>query len=209
MWNSSSIIAEINRTRNKSDIIASYYFDSKKLDKGNLRGLLASLVTQLWESSKRHPKSMPTLYTKCRKGSDPPSETELTQALNDFLAELKAQFSIYIVIDGVDNCIETESPESPESPRKKVLKFLEGLVRTKHSKLYICITSSFKEGMEKSLKQIAAGASSRQVTLHDEDGQKKDIKTYIAAFVRDRMQTLPDKDKDEVINTLSERTGGR
>ncbi|KAF8493463.1 hypothetical protein F5888DRAFT_1926981 [Russula emetica] len=199
----SSIIQEVNRTRNKSEIIACYYFDSKNSKRRNLWGLLASLVTQLYESSKRHPKSMPTLYTKCRNSSDPPSEVELTQLLNDFLAELKAQFSIYIVIDGVDNCMETGSTESP-----KVLKFLEGLVRTKHSKLYICITSTLMEGMEKSLKQMAAGASSRRVVLHDEDGQKKDIKTYITAFVRNNMQTLPDKDKEDVIKTLSERAGG-
>jgi hypothetical protein len=152
---------------------------------------------------------MPTLYTKCRHGSDPPtapSEAELTQLLNRFLAELQAQFSIYIVIDGIDNCMETESTESP---RERVLKFLEGLVRTRHSKLYICITSSVKEGMEKSLNHMAAGASSRQVILHDQDGQKKEIKIYIATFVRDHMQTLSDKDRDHVIKSLSERAGGK
>jgi hypothetical protein len=152
---------------------------------------------------------MPMLYTKCRNGSDPPSEAELTQLLNHFLAELRAQFSIYIVIDGVDHCMDTESTESPPwSPRKKVLKFLEGLVRTRHLKLYICITSSLKGGMEKSLNQMAAGALSRQVILHDQDGPKKDIKIYIATFVRNHMQTLSNKDKDSVIKTLSERAGG-
>ena len=152
---------------------------------------------------------MPTLYTKCHNGSDlptAPSEADLTKLLNDFLAEFKAQFSIYIVIDGVDNCMETESTESP---RKKVLKFLERLVRTRHdSKLYICITSSLKEGMAKRLNQMAAGVSSRQVILHDQDGHKKDIKTYITAFVRSHMQSLPNKDKDDVIKTLSERACG-
>lgn len=142
---------------------------------------------------------------KCRDGSDQPSEAELTQLLNHFLTELQAQFSIYIIIDGVDNCTETESPESP---RKKVLKFLEELVRSRdHSKLYICITSSLKGGMEKSLELLAAGASSRQVILHDEDGQKEDVKTYISAFVRG-MHTWPDRDEDTVIKTLSERAGG-
>jgi len=58
----SSIIEEVSRTRSKSEIIARYYFDSKKPDKRNLRGLLASLVTQLCESSKRHPESMHTLH---------------------------------------------------------------------------------------------------------------------------------------------------
>jgi hypothetical protein len=208
LWNSSSILKELNRTRNKSEIIACYYFDSNERDKRNLRGLLTSLVTQLCGSSKRRPKSMPTLYTKYSNGSDPPSEVDLTQLLNDILAELQAQFSIYIVIDGVDHCMETESTDSTESPRKKVLKFLEDLVRSRHSKLYICITSSQEEDMKKSLNQMAAGASSRQVMLHDQGDQKKDVKTYIEFFVRSHMQTLPKKDKDDLINKLSERAGG-
>jgi hypothetical protein len=202
---SSSIIEEVNRTRNKSEIIACYFIDSKKPDKRNFRGLLASLVTQLCEGSKRHPESMPTLYTKCRNGSDPPSEADLTQLLNRFLAELQVNFSIYIVIDGVDNCIEAESTEFP---RKKVLKFLEDLVRSRHFILNICITGSLKEGMEKSLTPLAAGALSRHVILDDQSEQKKDIETYIAAFVQRHMQTLPDKDKDDVIKTLSDRAGG-
>ena len=206
MWrNSSSIIEEVNHNRNKSEIIACYFFDSKKPDKHNFRGLLASLVMQLCESSKRHPASMPTLYTKCRNGSDPPSEADLTQLLNRFLTELQAQFSIYIVIDGVDNCIEAESTEFP---RKKVLKFLENLVRSRHPKLNICITISLKEGMEKSLKSLVAGASSCAVILHEEKGHKEDIRNYIAAFVRRYMPALPDKDKEYVIKKLSERAGG-
>ena len=202
---SSSIIEEVNRTRNDLEIIACYFFDCDKPDKRNFRGLLASLVTQLCENSKRYPESMPTLYTKCRNGLDPPTEAELTQLLNRFLTELQAQFSIYIVIDGVDNCIEAESTEFP---RKKVLKFLEDLVRSRHSRLKICITSSLKGDMEKSLKPLAAGASSRQVTLHEEKGQKEEIRNYIAAFVQSRMPTLPEKDKDDVIKRLSDRAGG-
>jgi hypothetical protein len=157
---------------------------------------------------------MPTFYTKYSNGSDPLSEVDLTQLLNDILAELEAQFSIYIVIDGVDHCMETDSTDSP---RKKVLKFLEDLVRSKHtkphrhSKLHICITSSLKEGMEKGLNKLAAGTSSRQVILHEQDGQKKDVKTYIDSFVRSHMhwQKLPKKDKDDLINKLSKRAGGR
>ena len=208
MWNSATIIEEVNRTRNKkSEIVVCYHFDSKKPDKRDLLGLLASLLTQLCESSKRRPEPMPMLYTKCRNGSDKPSEAELTKLLNHFLVEIQAQFSIYIVIDGVDHCMETESTESP---RKKVLKFLEDLVRSKHPKLNICITSSLKEGMEKGLKPIAAAASSRQVMLHLQEGQIEDIKTYITSVVRGHtsMRKLSDEDKDKVIKTLSERAGG-
>jgi hypothetical protein len=220
LWNSSSIIEEVsrpqikqkiieevnlNRTPKKPKIIARYHFDSEKPDKRNLRGLLTSLVTQLRENSERHPEFMATLYTKCRDGSDPPSEAELTQLLTHSLVEHQAQSPIYIFIDGVDHCMETDSTDSP---RKKVLKFLEDLVRSRHSKLYICITSSQEEDMKKSLNQMVAGALSRLVMLHDQGEQKKDVKTYIGSFVRSHMQTLPKKDKDDLINKLSDRAGG-
>jgi hypothetical protein len=201
---SSYIIDEVNRTRNKSEIIACYYFDSNKPDKHNFRGLLVSLVTQLCENSNCHPKSMSTLYTKCRNGSHPPTEADLTRLLNRFLTKLQAHFSIHIIIDGVDNCIEAESTEPPS----KMLKFLEDLVRSRHPKLNICITSSLKGDMEKSLKPLVAAVSSRQVILHDEKGQKEDIRNYIAAFVRKHMLALPEKDKDDVIKKLSDRAGG-
>ena len=145
------------------------------------------------------------LYTKCRNGSDPPTEADLTQLLNRFLTDLQAQFSIYIVIDGVDNCIEAESTEFP---RKNVLKFLEHVVRSRHSKLNICITSSLKGDMEKNLKPLVAGASSRQVILHEEKGLKEEIGNYIATFIRRHMQASPEKDRDDVIMKLSERAGG-
>jgi hypothetical protein len=200
---SSHIIEEVNR--NKSEIIAYYFFDCNKPDKRNFRGLLASLVTQLCENSKRHPESMPALYTKCRNGSDLPTEADLTQLLNRFLTELQAQFSIYIVIDGVDHCIEAESTESP---RKKVLKFLGDLVRSRYPNLNTCITSSLNGDMEESLKPMLAGALSRQVTLHDEKGQKDDIRNYISAFVQSHMPAWLKKDKDDVIKKLSDRAGG-
>ena len=215
MWNSSSIVAEIKRprnkteivtelkrTRNKTEIVAHYHFDSEP-DKHNLRALLASLVSQLCKSSNHHPKS---LLEKCSNGSNPPTEAELTQHLNDVLDDLKkAQFSIFIVIDGVDNCTETKSIDSP---RKKVLKFLLGLVRQRHSNLYICITSTLNDGMEKSLKQMSAVPSSRQVTLYKQEGQKEDIKTYIADFVQKNMSEWPADKKDEVITKLSKEAGG-
>jgi hypothetical protein len=206
--NSTSILGVLGSgSRNKSEIIACYYFGSENSDpdKRNFRGLLTSLVTQLCDSSKHLPESIHVLYAKCRHGSNPPSEDELMQFVIRFLVELQAQFWIYIVIDGVDNCIEAEATDFP---RRKVLKFLEELVRLRNSKLNICITSSLNEDMEKSLRPLAAAASCRQVILHNEEGQKEDIKTYIAAFVWSHMQKLSNDGKDEVIKTLSERAGG-
>jgi hypothetical protein len=210
--NSTSILDELGSNRNKSsDIIACYYFGSEKLspEKRNFRGLLTSLVKQLCKDSNRLPDSIHVLYATCRRnGSNPPSEAMLAHFLTNFLAELQAQFSIYIVIDGVDNCVEADAAGT-DAARKKVLKFLEGLVRLRNSKLNICITSSSNEEMEKNLGPLAAAPSCRKMFLHKEEGQKGEITNYITAFVRRDVQKLSDDDKKEVVRTLSEGAGGK
>lgn len=185
-------------------MIAYYYIDSKDPAKCDLRGLLASLLTQLGDNSSLYLDAIFQLHSKHRNGSEQPSEAALARLLKGLL-ELQAQYSIYIIIDGVDNCSNTGTTET-KSARKKVLEFLEDLVRSKHSNLYICITSSPVKEMQRTLKLLAP--STRRVVLHEEDGQLEDIKLYISHVVHKDMQTWPPKERDLIVETLSERAGG-
>ena len=208
LWNSSSIIEDIKCAEDlKSDMILFYYFDSKDAAKGDLRGLLASLLMQLGDSSGPFLDVVFQLYIKHGHGSEQPCEGALARLLKSLLE--RSQSSIYIIIDGVDNC-----PNSPntntgtKSARKKVLEFLEGIVRSRYSNLYICITSSPEGDMQRSLKILAP--SSRRVILHEQKGQMEDIESYISHFIQNDtdMQTWPAGDKDLVFKTLSERASG-
>jgi hypothetical protein len=185
-------------------MIAYYYIDSKDPAKCDLRGLLASLLTQLGDNSGLYLNAISQLHRENQYGSEQPSEETLARLLKGLL-DLQAQNSIYIIIDGVDNCSNTETTGT-KSARKKVLEFLEDLVRSKHSHLYICITSSPVKDMQRTLKLLAP--STRRVVLHEEDGQMEDIKLYISHVVQKDMQTWPAKDRDLIVETLSERAGG-
>jgi hypothetical protein len=205
LWNSSSIIEDIKPTEDpKSDMILYYYFDSKDAAKCDLRGLLASLLMQLGDSSGRFLDVVFQLYIKHGHGSEQPCEGVLARLLKGLLEG--SQSSIYIVIDGVDNCPNTDT--GTKSARKKVLGFLEGIVRSRNPKLYICITTSPEGDMQRSLKILAP--SSRRVILHEENGQMEDIKSYISHFIQNDadMKTWPAGDQDLVFKTLSERAGG-
>jgi len=202
---SAAIIEDIqNKLEAKSALVAYYYFDYKDSSKRDLRGLLASLVFQLGGDSVRCWSVLCQLYTKCRNGSDQPSNTALAECLGNML-ELPRQLPIFIILDALDECPNTiETP----SAREKVLDFLDDLVGSEHANLFICVTSRPEQDIQSVFNSLTS--PSRRVSLHDEAGQREDINSYIRSFVQtDRaMQRWKEEDRELVINTLSERANG-
>ncbi|KAI0000135.1 hypothetical protein BJV74DRAFT_821797 [Russula compacta] len=206
---SSAIIEDIKNSREaKSDLIAYYYFDANDVAKRDVQGLLASLVMQLQlgDDSHRCLALLYRLYTSCRHGSVQPSEAALTRCLKNMIV-LQEQLdqSVYVIIDGVDNC---PNPTGTVSARKKVLELVEDLDRSRYSNLHLCITSSPEQDIKTILNLLIP--SSRRVTLHKADGQKEDIKNYIRSFIQrdQKMQKWTADEKKLVVDTLSERADG-
>ena len=202
---SSTIIEDIKDAREvKSSLVGYYYCDFKDATKRDLRGLLSSLLIQLSDESVDCWDILHQLYTKCRDGSDQPSEASLTRCLKDMI-ELPGQLPVYVILDALDEC--SNATGSP-SPRKKVLEFVKDLVGSKPSNLYVCITSRPEQDIQATLNPLTS--TSCRVSLHEESGQMKDINNYIRAFVYsdEAMRRWRDADKELVINKLSERAGG-
>jgi hypothetical protein len=164
---SSAIIEDIKRMQTDRPALLAYYdFDFKDVSKRDLLGLLSSLLSQLCDDSDPCWDVLSQLYTNCRHGSEQPSEAALAQCLKNMF-ELPGQVPIYIVVDAVDECPNnTGTP----SPREKVLHFLEDLVDSKYSNLYMCLTSRPEHDIQSILYPLACG--SRRVSLHDEGGKR-------------------------------------
>ncbi len=172
--------------------------------KRNIQGLLTSLLLQLVDGSDHCRGLLSHLHKTCRDRSEQPSEAALAQCLKNML-DLPGQPPTYIVIDALDECPnKTGTP----SAREKVLNFVEDLVKSDHSNLFICITSRPEQDITTILNPLTS--PSRRVSLHEEVGQGEDINTYIRSFIRsDRaMQGWRTEDKEFVINVLSERANG-
>ena len=202
---SSAIIQDIqNKIQASSALLAYYYFDYKDSSKRDLRGLLASLVFQLGGDSVRCWSVLYQLYTKCRNGSDQPSNAALAECLRNML-KLPRQLPIFIILDALDECPNTV--ETP-SAREKVLDFLGDLVGSEHPNLFICITSRPEQDIQSVFNPLTLPL--RRVSIHEEVGQTEDINKYLRSFVQtDRaMRRWKDEDKELVINTLSERANG-
>lgn len=120
------------------------------------------------------------------------------------MLELEQQRPIYVVIDAVDHCPNTARPQSP---RKKVLMFVEDLVRTRYPLLHICLTSSPEQDIKKALNLLS---TPRLVNIDEEAGQKEDIKSHIRSFLKGNQGTPWTRNNQEhITNTLAKRADGK
>jgi len=188
----------------RSALIAYYYFDFKDVSKRHVRGLLSSLLFQLCDDSERCWDILHQLFNLCRDGSERPSDTALTECLRT-MVQLPGQLPIFIIMDALDEC---PSNTGTPSARDEVLDFVENLVGSNHSNLFICIASRPEQDIKTVLEPLTS--PSYRVPVHEESGQREDINNYVRSFVHsDRaMRRWREEDKELVINTLSERAGG-
>ncbi|KAF8463221.1 ankyrin repeat-containing domain protein [Russula ochroleuca] len=201
----STIIEDIKSMREASSVLIAYhYFDFKDASKRDLRGLLASLLFQLCNESDHCRDVLYNLYTSCHNGSEQPSDAALARCLRNML-ELPGQLPTFLIIDALDECPNTTGTPSA---REEVLDFLEDLVGSSFSNLFICITSRPEQDIQSVLNPLTC--PSRRVSLHEEGGQREDIKSYVYSFVhKDRaMRRWREEDRNLVITTLIERAGG-
>jgi hypothetical protein len=202
---SSAIIEDIKTMREAgSALMAYYYFDFKDASKRDIHGLLKSILFQLGDDCDRCWDVLHHLYTKCRNGSEQPSDAALAGCLEEML-ELPGQLPIFIIVDALDECPNTTG--SP-SAREEVLSFVDDLVRSNHSNSFICVTSRPEPDIGTILSPLTSASCC--VSLHEEGGQRDDIDSYIRSFVRKdkEMRRWREEDRELVIRTLSQRSNG-
>ena len=201
---SSAIIEDIRNARKEPALVAYHYFDFKDASKRHVHGLLASLLFQLSDNSESCRDVLYQLYDMCRSGSEQPSDAALAKCFKAMVG-LPRQLPIFVIMDALDECPNTTGTPSA---RDEVLDFLEDLVGSNHSNLFICVTSRPEQDIQTVLNPLTS--VSYRVALHEESGQKEDINSYVRAFVyTDRaMRRWKEEDKELVINALTERSSG-
>ena len=204
MFVSSVVIDEIETIRESGDaLLAMYYYDFREDQKKDLRGLLSSMLYQLFDQSDSFYSIISTFYSKYHRGVQKcPSDDDLFRCLMDLLKCPRSP-PVYLIIDGLDECPSTSTQSSP---REQVLSFLEDLVEVQLPNLRICVTSR----PEVDIKVILEPLTFRSISLHDESGQKEDIKKYIKSFVdtNRKMKSWDPEYKHLVIDVLTEKADG-
>jgi hypothetical protein len=119
------------------------------------------------------------------------------------MLKVEGQPTIYIIIDALDEC-PNDSGVVP--PRERVLELVEKLVDSNFRNVRICATSRPEADIQAALASLAP----LTISIHDEDGQKKDIADYVRFIIHsDRnMRRWRTEDKEMVIDTLSRKADG-
>ena len=184
--------------------MAYFYFDFRDIDKKARRNLLPSLLTQLSCGSNSFCEIFSRLHKAHDNGGRQPNGSALTQCLKEMLT-LPHHCPVYLIMDAIDECPDTS--DFP-SARDQVLDLVKDLVSLRLPNLHICVTSRPEVDITDALESLA----SHEVSLQDEDGQKKDIANYVRSVVYSGpgkfMRRWRQEDKEHVIEVLSEKADG-
>jgi hypothetical protein len=198
---SSAIINHVISFR-KHASLAYFFFDFRdKEKKQDVRNFLTSLLTQL-STSEPCRNIICRLYYTYEKGAREPSVDDLKDCLKEML-EVVAQQPVYIIVDALDECPDTSGMPTP---REMVLGLLEDLVHMQLPSLHVCVTSRPEADIKDILEPLAYSA----VSLHDENGQQKDISDYVSKVVYSdrKMRKWQDGVKKLVVEELSKKADG-
>ena len=184
--------------------MAYFYFDFRDTNKQHWRDLLPSLLIQLSTQPGPYSRILSDLHYNHNSGARQPNDDMLTRCLKEMLT-LPDQRPIYLIFDALDEC---SNVSGIPTPRKRVLQLIKELVDLHIPNLHICATSR----PEVDIRDVLEPLTSRQVSLHDQSGQKKDIEDYVRSVVYSSsepvMRRWRKEDKELVIETLSERADG-
>jgi len=179
-----------------------FYCDFRDQTKQKVSGLLASLIAQLSARSNACYNVLSTLYSEYDSGLRTPGDDVLMDCFVNML-KIEGQPAIYIVIDAIDEC-----PNTPGvvPPRQRVLELIAKLVGLQLTNVHICATSRPEADIQVALTCLA----SHSISLHNEDGQKKDISDYVRSIVYSNwnMRRWRKEDKEMVTDTLSRKADG-
>jgi hypothetical protein len=184
--------------------MAYFYLDFRDTKKQRWRDLVPSLLTQLSSRSGPRCDILSRLYSDHDTGARQPNDDALKRCLIEML-KVRDRHPIYLIMDALDECPDTS--EVP-SPRNRILQLLEELAGLQVPNLRICVTSR----PEFDIRDFLEPLTSRQVSLHDQSGQNRDIADYVRSVVYSKsephMRRWRKEDKEFVIKTLSERADG-
>ena len=182
--------------------LAFFYCDFREDQKKELRGLLSSLIVQLCHQSESYCDVIFKFYSEHAKGSRHPSDDALLGCLKDLL-KLPGLPPVYLVVDGLDECLNTSAFPSP---RSKVLNLLKDLIESEFPNLHICVTSR----PEADIKDVLGPLIFRRVSLHDQYEQEGDIKEYIESVINTHQTSRRWKaeHKQLVIDVLTKKADG-
>ncbi|KAI0297634.1 hypothetical protein BC826DRAFT_951451 [Russula brevipes] len=199
----SALIEDMMALRKAGSASTAYFYcDFRDENKQSYRNLILSILFQLSTQSDVCFDTLSHLYSEHENGAQKPSDSALILCLKEVLS-LSTQRPIYLVVDALDEC---PNNSGLPAPREQVLNLVKDLVDLRLANLHICVTSRPEIDIRNTLEPLA----SLRISLHDQNGQKKDIVDYVSSVVYSdtKMQRWREEDRRLVITKLSENADG-
>ena len=208
VFSSSTVIEDVKTMCNAGQAsMAYFYFDFRDVNKQHWRDLVPSLLTQISAQSSPCFDILSRLYSSHGDGVHwkQPNDDALKVCLIEMLT-VQDCHPIYLIMDALDECPDTfEVP----SPRNRILQLLKEFVDLHLPNVRICATSRPEFDIRDFLEPLTPH---RQVSLHDQSGQRQDIANYVRSVVysdsEPYMRRWKEEDKELVIEILSTRADG-
>jgi hypothetical protein len=180
--------------------LAYFYFDFNDDKKTNLHDALRSLLTQLATRSDSYCDILSDVYDD--NGRSTPDTDEMIRCLEE-MVEQPDHGHVYIILDALDEC--SNAGKIP-SARRRVLNLLKRLVNPLLSNLHLCVTSRPEDDIRRALESF------RTISIHEQEGQNKDIDQYIKDEVYANSDTLMGRwdieTKNKVVDALTTKADG-
>jgi hypothetical protein len=136
------VIEEIVKACPDRSTVAYFYFDFRN-ERQHMDIMLRSIIWQLSGRSPSPYSSLHRLYKRLGNGTIHPQQAYLQEVLENLLSELD---QTYIVIDGLDECNQTDW--------KPLIEFIHSLCRPVKNALHLLFTSQPLEEFQKEFKDV-------------------------------------------------------
>lgn len=143
---SSTIVTHLELSTSRTRPVLFFYFDSQDINKRSLKGLIRSLIHQLYKHGNYVRKSLDSIFSFSHLGGG--NNLSLQSLSRAFKYLIRKLDECWIVLDALDECIPGPSP--PE----QIVRWLEDTMQTKFTNLHILVTSHFPPGVRKSAYSI-------------------------------------------------------
>lgn len=196
---SSTIIEHLESLPNKT--LLYFYFDFTDAKKQTLRGVVCSLISQLYHTCKNAQESLDTLLLSFKDGNTKPSCESLCKVLSQMLERTE---EVWIVLDALDECYERKGHRT-----KGLLSWIQDLANSEQLDVHILVTSRPEQDIQLGLSSLVTEKDRIHI---QNDLVSEDILAYIRVKVREgegleRWQGYPEV-QDEIEEGLAQKAKG-
>jgi len=195
----SSTIVEHLQTLSTQTLLY-FYFDFTDAEKQTLRGVVCSLISQLYHTCKSAQEPLDAFFSSFDRSTQPSRES-LCKVLYNMIERAG---EVWIVLDAIDECAERKG-----GPTEGLLLWMRDLVKWGKSNVHCLVTSRPEQDIRAELSGLTTGKS--RISIQS-DLVNDDILAYICTKVRDgeglkRWRGRPDIQK-EIEEHLAKKAEG-